>query len=324
MITVAADGSGDFVRIQDAIDQVTEAPGSEHVVISIKRGIYPEKLHLIRPNVSLIGESAETTIITYGDYANKQFPNGEPYHTFHSYTAFIGADDVIVEGLTFENTAGKGEDVGQALAAYVDGDRVSFRHCRFLGHQDTLFTGPLPPKPRDRATFGGPRDGVPPRPVRQYYERCYIQGDIDFIFGSATAVFLHCDIVSSGSGWVTAASTPEGEPYGYVFIGCRLTGEAAAETVGLGRPWRNEAHVAFLHCWLGPHVKRGGWDRWNEREPVEAVRFVEHGSTGPGALVGERVPWSRQLTAEQAAAYTVEGVLAGRDGWHPAAGGARR
>lgn len=316
MITVAADGSGDFVSVQEAINQIPNER-VERTIIYIKSGIYKEKLHIHKPLISLIGESAEKTIITYDDYANKTFPTGELYNTFHSYTVFVGGDDFAAENITFENSAGKGEVVGQALAAYVDGDRVSFKDCTFLGHQDTLFTGPLPPKPRDRASFGGPRDGIPPRPVRQYYERCFIQGDVDFIFGSATAVFQDCEISSSGRGWITAASTPEDVEFGYVFIGCKLTGDAPEQSVGLGRPWRNYAKVAFVNCWLGPHIKAEGWDRWNERERVDTLEFMEYGSVGPGTVNHERVEWSKTLTRMEAERLTTLHILAGQDGWNP-------
>lgn len=316
MITVAADGSGDFVSIQEAVNQIPDEQ-TERTIIYIKSGIYKEKLHIHKPLISLIGESAETTIITYDDYANKAFPNGELYNTFHSYTVFIGGDDITAERITIENSAGKGEIVGQALAAYVDGDRVSFTDCRFLGHQDTLFTGPLPPKPRDRASFGGPRDGVPTRPVRQYYERCYIQGDVDFIFGSATAVFQDCEISSSGRGWITAASTPEDVQFGYVFIGCKLTGDAPEQSVGLGRPWRNYAKVAYIDCWLGSHIKAAGWDRWNDRESVDALEFMEYGSIGPGAVNQGRIGWSNAPTLMEAEQLTAQHILAGHDGWNP-------
>ena len=316
MITVAADGSGDFVSLQEAINRIPNKR-TERTIIYIKSGIYKEKLHIDKPLISLIGESAETTIITYDDYANKTFPNGELYHTFHSYTVFIGGDDVMAERITFENSAGKGEIAGQALAAYVDGDRVSFKDCRFLGHQDTLFTGPLPPKPRDRASFGGPRDGVQTRHVRQYYESCYIQGDVDFIFGSATAVFQNCEISSSGRGWITAASTPEDVQFGYVFIGCKLTGDAPEQSVGLGRPWRNYAKVAFVDCWLGPHIKAEGWDSWNERERVDSLEFMESGSVGPGAVDHGRVEWSKTLSPVEAERLTARHILAGQDGWNP-------
>jgi pectinesterase len=319
MITVAADGSGDFVRIQEAVNQLSEGR-TEPTFIYIKSGRYEEKLVIDKPWITLIGDGAEKTIITYGDYANKEFPNGEPYHTFHSYTVLISGDHVRVEGITIENTAGKGEVVGQALAAYVDGDCVAFHDCRFLGHQDTLFTGPLPPKPRDRASFGGPRDGAPRRPVRQYYARCYLEGDIDFIFGSATAVFEDCEIHSVGSGWVTAASTPEDVAHGYVFLRCKLTGAAPEHSVGLGRPWRNYAKVAFLDCWLGPHIKAEGWDRWNERESVADVRFLEVGSVGPGAVSSGRVEWSTVLTTSERETWTAQFLLAGQDGWDPTVG----
>lgn len=316
MITVATDGTGDFVRIQEAVDQLPEGR-TEPTTIYIKSGIYKEKLVIDKSWIQLVGDGAETTVITYDDNANKLFPDGEPYHTFHSYTVLISGDHVSVEGITIENTAGKGEVVGQALAAYVDGDCAAFYACRFLGHQDTLFTGPLPPKPRDRGSFGGPRDGAPRRSVRQYYSRCYLEGDIDFIFGSATAVFEDCEIHSLGSGWVTAASTPEDVEYGYVFLRCKLTGEAPEQSVGLGRPWRNYAKVAYLDCWLGAHIKAAGWDRWTEQEPVDEVRYSEFGSVGPGAVSSGRADWARELSTGEAEKLTVQRVLAGQDGWDP-------
>ena len=148
--TVSLDGSGDFPTIQAAIDAIPE-PCTETFIIRIRQGVYVEKLHMEKPWIHLIGEGAEQTIVTYDDYALKTFPNGEPYHTFHSYSAFIGADDFTAEGLSFVNSAGPGKDVGQALAVYVDGDRAAFRKCRFIGHQDTIFTGPLPEQPIDRS-----------------------------------------------------------------------------------------------------------------------------------------------------------------------------
>ncbi|MFC0212656.1 pectinesterase family protein [Paenibacillus chartarius] len=316
-ITVAADGSGEFTSIQAAVDSIPDG-FTDPTVIRIKEGVYKEKLVVGKPAVALIGESAERTILTYDDYAQKTFPDGELYHTFHSYTLLVTGDDFTAERMTIENAAGPGEAVGQAIAAYVDADRAVFRECRLLGHQDTLFTGPLPPAPRDRATFGGPRDGAPRRPVRQYYERCHIEGDIDFIFGSATAVFEQCDIVSRRGGWITAASTPQEVPYGYVFHRCRLTGAAPDQSVYLGRPWRNYAKVAFIACWMGAHIKPDGWSAWNEKESVRDTEFAEFGSQGPGAYTGKaRVEWSRQLTADQTERYAASHVLAGSDGWNP-------
>jgi pectinesterase len=319
---VASDGSGDFTTIQEAVDRIPDG-NSERVVITVKNGIYKEKLHIRKPYVSLIGESADRTIVTYDDYARKKFPNGEEYHTFHSYTVFIGADHFCAENITFENAAGSGELVGQALAAYVDGDCASFKGCRFLGHQDTLFTGPLPEKPKDRATFGGPREGVPRRKTRQYYERCFIKGDVDFIFGSATAVFHECEIFSGARpgkqvhGWITAASTPENSPFGYVFIRCRLTGNAPPHSVYLGRPWRNYAKVAFIGCELGEHIAPAGWDNWNKPESEPTTCFGEYASFGPGAEAARRVDWAEAWGEAAADTFAIASVLAGADGWNP-------
>ncbi|WP_372630027.1 pectinesterase family protein [Cohnella sp.] len=323
---VASDGSGHFTRIQEAIDRMP-ADNGKPVIIRIKPGVYREKLRVEKPNLTLLGEDASTTVITYDDYAQKTFPGGEPYHTFNSYTAFIGGDGFSAERLTFENAAGPGEQVGQAVAAYVDADRVVFRDCRFYGYQDTLFTGPLPEKPVDRASFGGPRDSAPRLQGRQLYERCYIEGDIDFIFGSAIALFLDCTIHSKRlrvetdvHGWVTAASTPEGAPYGYVFRGCRLTGDATSGSVYLGRPWRIHAQTVFVECWFGEHIRPEGWDNWGKPESEQTALYAESDCFGPGVAVAQRVGWSRTLTAAEALRYEPATVLRGSDGWNPLVG----
>ncbi|PAD32909.1 pectinesterase family protein [Paenibacillus sp. 7523-1] len=327
--TVAQDGSGDFSTIQAAINAMPDNAINE-LEIRIKQGVYYEKLHMDKPKIHLIGEGAEQTVVTYDDYALKKFPDGQLYHTFHSYTAFIGEDDFTAEGLSFVNSAGPGKEVGQALAIYVDGDRAAFRNCRFIGHQDTIFTGPLPPKPMDRSFFGGPRDGAERRKLRQYFEDCYIEGDVDFIFGSATAVFKGCEIFSQNrisdtapaentvNGWITAASTPEDVRHGYVFIDCTLTSNAPPQSIYLGRPWRNHAKVCFLNCWMGAHVKMEGWHNWNKPDAETTVVYAEFNSKGPGAASAEeRVSWAKRLTEEEASEYTAAHILSGVDGWLP-------
>lgn len=311
---VSADGSGDFRKIQDAIDRVPEN-NKEEVAIYIKNGIYKEKLTIHKPYITLIGEEAEKTVLTYDDYARKQLPDGKEIGTFGSYSTYIGGNDFTARNITFENSAGSGEQVGQALAVYVDADRARFKNCRFLGRQDTLFTGPKPANPGEEGETAvkGPR---------QYYESCYIEGDVDFIFGSATAVFYKCEIVSLNrnkeiNGYITAAATGENERFGYVFIDCSLIANVTPESVYLGRPWRKYANVVFINCWMGHHIIRSGWDNWRDPEREKTVRYMEFGSKGPGSKLDERVKWSRILTEEQAVGYTVVGILTGTDGWKP-------
>jgi pectinesterase len=201
--------------------------------------------------------------------------------------------DFRAEDVTFENSAG---EVGQAVALRTTGDRAVFRRCRFLGWQDTLYT-------HDR---------------RCYFEGCYIEGRVDFIFGRSTAVFNRCEIHSKNGGFVTAAATPQEAPYGYVFLDCRLTGEGE-EKAYLGRPWRPYAAVAYLRCEMGAHIRPEGWNNWGKAENEKTARFAEYQSTGPGAAPRRRVAWSHQLTADEANKYTVQSVLGGSDGWDPSA-----
>lgn len=332
MMIVATDGSGDFTTVQAAINAIP-ADNAKPVTIHIKNGVYKEKVRLEKPYVTLIGEDKDKTIITYDDHANKLFPNGELYGTFNSYTILFGAHHITAKNLSFVNSAGTVKRVGQALAAYVDGDRVSFYNCRFLGHQDTLFTGPLPDKPMKGSSFGGPRDMAEKTQLRQYYEDCYIEGDVDFIFGSAAAVFNRCEIFSLARemeqsqgesaqhnkvhGWITAASTVEHAAFGYVFIECRLTSNAPAQTFYLGRPWRNEAKTAFISCWMGEHIIDAGWHNWNKPEAEQTVQYGEYNSSGPGAANEKRCSWSKVMNVEEAARFTISNILSGEDGWNP-------
>lgn len=205
---VAKDGSGDFEKVQDAIDAVPK-DNNETVRIYIKNGVYKEKLHIEKPYISLMGEEYGQTVLTYDDCAKKELRPNEQCGTFRSYSTFIGAHDFRAENITFQNTAGPGDVAGQALAVYADGDRLHFKNCRFLGCQDTVFTGPLPADPEISDAFKGPRGDAPKLNGRQYYEKCYIQGDVDFLFGSATAIFYQCEIFAiTGTNRSTDISQP--------------------------------------------------------------------------------------------------------------------
>jgi len=294
-LTVAADGSAQFKTVQEAINAAPQTASSTNpCIIHIKPGIYKELLYAQREKrfVHLVGEDAEKTVLTYNLNANLPGPNGKPIGTFHTASTVIDADDFTAENVTFENSAGP---VGQALAIRIDGDRVAFRNCRFLGWQDTIL-----------ANRG-----------RHYFEGCYIAGHVDFIFGGATAFFEKCHIHCLKNGYITAASTPEEQPFGFVFSNCKITGESPDVKTYLGRPWRDFAAVTWLSTEMSDAVRPGGWSNWKRPEREKTTRYAEFNSTGPGANRSARVSWARQLTEEEAKAITVEKVLAGADGWNP-------
>lgn len=289
---VAQDGSGDFTTVQEAVNAVPDFRKNNRTTIFIKKGNYKEKLIIpeCKINLTLVGEDG--AVITYDDYASKLNRFGEEKSTSGSASCYIYAPDFMAENITFENSSGP---VGQAVACFVSGDRAIFKKCRFLGCQDTLYT------------YG--------YPTRQYYEDCYIEGTVDFIFGKATAVFNRCNIHSRGNGYVTAPATPEDSKYGYVFHDCKLTAEKGVKGVALSRPWRPYAQAIFINCELGSHIAPAGWNNWGKESNEKTVNYAEYGSKGPGANPAARVPYSRQLT--DPTPYAISTVLAGNDGWNP-------
>lgn len=289
---VAQDGSGDFFTVQEAVNAVPDFRKNVRTTILVRKGTYKEKIIIpeSKINISLIGEDG--TILTNDDFANKKNVFGENMGTSGSSSCYIYAPDFYAENITFENSAGP---VGQAVACFVSADRAYFKNCRFLGFQDTLYT------------YG--------KQSRQYYEDCYIEGTVDFIFGWSTAVFNRCRIHSKGDGYVTAPSTDKGKKYGYVFYDCRLTSDKEVAKVYLSRPWRPYAQAVFVRCELGKHILPEGWHNWGKRENEKTVFYAEYESRGEGANPKARAAFSRQL--KNLKGYEPVTVLAGDDGWNP-------
>jgi len=290
---VDAGGSAKFHTVQAAIMSVPSGSRENPVIIHIAPGTYQELIYIQREKrfFKLVGDNPTNTILSFNLYAGITNAEGKPIGTFKTPSTTIDADDFSAENITFENSAGP---VGQALAIRVDGDRASFRNCRFLGWQDTILL--------NRG--------------RQYFENCYVCGHVDFIFGAATAWFEKCEIHSLRPGYLTAASTPEDAPFGYVFSHCKITGEPESKAY-LGRPWRIHASTIYLNCEMSGVVRPEGWSDWNKPEAHTTTRYAEFNSTGAGASPTNRPDWTKQLTETEAKRITVEKVLGGADGWNP-------
>lgn len=295
---VAQDGSGDFFTVQEAIDAVPDYRKNTTTIL-VCPGTYKEKVIVAesKEHVKLIARTPGEVILTYDDYANRPNCFGENKGTSGSASFYVYAPDFEADGITFSNTAGP---VGQAVAILVKGDRAVFRNCKFLGHQDTLYA------------YGQKYNSQ----SRQYYEDCYIEGTVDYIFGWATAVFNRCRLHSVGNGHVTAAATPQGQKYGYVFFDCHLTA-ADGVKADLGRPWRDYAQVVYIRCKMDDFIRPEGWNNWNKKQAEKTSFYAEYDCTGPGANLDKRVKWSHRLTPKESRAYTIENILKGDDDWKP-------
>jgi pectinesterase len=301
---VSADGSGTHTTVQAAIAAAPDN-GTKPFVVLLKPGKYEGQIIVpkTKRNVHFVGEEVENTVLTYPLNVNET--NAATNLKFKGTGVIVLADDFRAENLTMENTSG---DHGQALALRVDGDRAMFNHCRLLGWQDTLMVNN----------------------ARQYFTNCYIEGRVDFIYGSAAVVFDHCEIHSKNGGHITAANTPQDHPFGFVFLKCKLTADPkpwtdavgipantnSAPKADLGRPWRPYASVTYLNCEMGDHIKPEGWNNWRNPTNELTARFAEHNSSGPGANPEARFKWTKQLTQAEAERITIESVLGGSDAWN--------
>lgn len=295
-LVVAKDGSGDFFTVQDAINAVPDYRKNSRTTILVKEGTYKEKVIIpsCKNAISLIGKG--NVKISFDDYASKPNIFGEEKGTSGSSSCYIYAPDFYAENITFENSSGP---VGQAVACFVSADRAYFKKCRFLGFQDTLYT------------YG--------KGCRQYYDECYIEGTVDFIFGWSVAVFNRCHIHSVGNGYLTAPSTDKGQKYGYAFYDCDITANDGVEKVYLSRPWRPYAKAVFIRCNMGRHILPEGWNNWRKVENEKTVFYAEYQSKGEGAAPKKRAAYSKQLKSLDG--YSMEEVLSGSDGWNPVENG---
>ncbi|MBP2327420.1 pectin methylesterase-like acyl-CoA thioesterase [Kibdelosporangium banguiense] len=304
-ITVAKDGTGNHTSVQAAINAT---PDRTPVTIRIKPGLYREVVTIpaTKTPLTILGTSGNPADVTidYDNASGTKKPDGSTYGTTGSATVTIAASNFTARNITFSNSFDRAAHpeitATQAVAVKTTGDRMSFDNTRFLGHQDTLYTDT--PNVTTRA--------------RQYFTRSTITGDVDFIFGRATAVFDRVTITAHNrgqnpNGYVTAASTRSDNPYGILIINSRILSTASTGTYFLGRPWHPSgdpaaiAQVVIRETQLPTAIKTAPWTDMSGFSWRDA-RLREYRNTGPGATPGPDRP---QLTDAQAGQYTVKNYL---------------
>ncbi|MGN7150863.1 pectinesterase family protein [Arthrobacter sp. SAFR-179] len=312
-----------FATVQSAIDSVPSG-SLQRTVIRIQPGTYREAVRVPadKPRISFIGQGGrpEDVLLVFNNASGTPKPDGSGnFGTSGSASVRIDGPDFVARNLTISNDFDEAANMGmkdrQAVALHITGDRSVLSNVRLLGNQDTLLVN-------------SPGAGVQ---ARFYFEGCYVEGDVDFIFGRGTAVFSGCEITSldrgsaTNNGYVTAGSQDLSITYGYLFDQCRLVSDAARDTVHLGRPWHPSgdpkavAQVLVRDSWLGAHISGTPWTDMSGFSWREA-RFHEYNNRGPGAQV---TPDRPQLPEAEAGKYTVRAYLQGMDGWAPQLAGTR-
>ena len=310
--TIEVDGTS----LQKAIDSIP-ANAPQAYIVKVAAGRYREKVYIPadKSNIKFIAADPRPgkTVISWNDTPSTLGPDGKSLGTFGSYTLSVEGSDIEFDGFTIENTgtperlaATNGKDqAGQCVALFVKGDRCAFRNCRILGWQDTLFAG----------------GEVGATAARQYFEKCYIEGAVDFIFGSSVALFKDCELHSHRGGYVTAGSHASDLPFGYVFVKCRVTCGEGKQT-SLGRPWRPFANITFVASDFGTAVAPYGWNDWTTDCGRRVYRSAEYGCTHKGEY--KREPWIEVGTLKDfkkrliaSGMTTIPDILKGADDWRP-------
>ncbi len=307
-------GKNQYKSVQDAVAAAPDTGANIHIL----PGVYREVVYIDKPRIHLHGDPHDPSAVKIV-YANGA---SNTCGTSCSATMFVTGDDFLATSLTIANDWSKtGKPRTQALALSINGDRAVLRDVRLLGNQDTLLaTSKACPK---QASDTDTAPATACKISRQFYDHCYIEGEVDFIFGNAKAVFEGCEIhsvVHPPGGFLTAnGRNNPNEDSAYVFDHCKLTADSGVDKVFLGRPWRDYAKVIFLNTEMGAHIQAAGWSEWHKGETkrLETATYAEFHSTGPGATPNEREPLAKQLTPEEAKMYDPKTYLEGPDHWTP-------
>lgn len=265
----------DFSSIQEALDSCCNENGP--VKITILSGEYYENISLYQSNVTLIGIGSVKVI--GNRYALQKDEHLREIGTFQTATLFINGENISLENIEIINNAGPGEQVGQAIALYSEGNEVTFKNCLFKGYQDTVCLGPLPEVQKNGQPFSTPEIRNKFAENKNLFNTCYIEGTVDFIFGGGEAVFQGCEIKSlkrhnNKEGYVTAASTSISKK-GFYFYQCFITADEDVKNVFLGRPWRPYAKTTFANCMIGSHIHPDKWDDWGNKANRITVTYKE-------------------------------------------------
>ena len=306
-ITVSKNNNGDFSSISEALLAV----GQDGADIYISEGEYFERLVIDKPNIRFfgLGKNNSEVVINNNYYAKMLDNNNQEIGTFKTATVQVTpeAEGFEAHNLTFENSAGSGMLVGQAVALYLDCDKAVIENCRLVAYQDTLLTAP----------YFLEIEKNPSVKRRQFFKDCLIIGDVDFIFGGAVACFWNCEIYSRDrkmpvNGYLTAACTSEALKYGYVFYNCKLTAQEGIEegSVYLGRPWREYAKTVFISCEIGKHINKDLYSVWNDTDRHKSCYYAVYNCNNSDGIID----WAHQLSDEEAKEYTLENVF---EGWLP-------
>ncbi len=280
---------------------VTLANMKDNDILILNDGIYNEKVFITNNNITIKAKNLNKAIIQNKDYYHKIMENNNECNTFGTYTMFVGGDNVTLDGLHIKNLSTPSKIYGQAVALHANSNNFLCKNTIIESAQDTLFTGPLPDDLIERYNNFHKAEILKKKPTHQVYNNCTIIGDVDYIFGGATALFINCKLItidnnSKNPVFIAAPSHDKNLPYGFLFYKCKTTNHKPAY---LARPWRDYGCVAFIDNEIDSNIVPDGFDKWNNSNRDKTARFFEYSKH----INTERVKWSVQLDEQESKEY---------------------
>ncbi len=291
--------------ISDSLERMNDGD-----ILFLDEGIYQEKVKIINNNIKIIGKGPDKTFIVNKDYSPKIHKDNKEYNTFRTYTVMVTGQNVEIEGISIKNLSTPANKYGQAVALHVLGDMFKISNSGLFGAQDTLFCGPLPINLQTKYIDFLPTDELTSAYSRQLYESCYIEGDVDFIFGAGISIFDNCHIHSIENnihGYISAPSHNSDQEFGFTFINCKLTSSPSNKNFFLGRPWRDYGKSTFINCTIeGDFISKLGFDPWNNSGRDKTARFEVYNiniNTSPFPN------WVKVLDEDEVKKYTLNNIF---------------
>lgn len=281
-------------------NKISEANDGDTIII--KEGVYNEKLKITKSNITIKGVG--NVVIQNKDWYSKTHIDNKEYNTFRTYTVMVTGNNVTIDNITIKNLSTPSRLYGQAVALHVLGDNFKLLNSKLYSAQDTLFLAPLPVNLQTKYIGFLYPDELSPRYNKMYFENCYIEGDVDFVFGGANAIFnkchFHCIRDGRVNGFYFAPCHNQGDPYGFTVVNSKFTATNKDSAI-LARPWRDYGKITIINADIEDGIiQKEGFDKWNNTERDKTAIFEYYNL---GIDTKDFVKWAKPLTKEEADKY---------------------
>lgn len=288
------------IHAGDSLESIINSSNSGDTII-ISEGVYDEKVKITASNIIIKGEGK--VIIRNKDYYSKLHIDNKEYNTFRTYTLMVSGDNVTIDNVEIVNLSTPSRKYGQAVALHVLGNNFKLLNSKLISAQDTLFLAPLPLNLQEKYIGFLQNDELSGRWLKSYFYNCYIEGDVDYVFGASDTIFKNCHFHSiSGHmhGYVFAPSHEKEMEFGFTVVDSKFTADKK-NSVLIARPWRDYGKVTIINSSFEDGIViKDGFDKWNNSTRDKTARFEYYNLNIDTTTF---VKWAKELNIDDVDKY---------------------